>query len=85
VRVHLARKHALEFELLHVAAEPIGIQLDLFRRGQIAFFGREIEQFTGVGEPPREPIQAADHQFEFGALLAEFLRAIRLVPNTGLL
>jgi hypothetical protein len=32
-----------------------------------------------------ETIQTADHRFELGALLAEFLGAIRYVPDAGLL
>jgi hypothetical protein len=51
VRVHLAREHALELELLDVAAQAQRILLDFLCRPQIAFSGYELEQLTGIGKP----------------------------------
>jgi hypothetical protein len=44
-----------------------------------------VKEFGGVAQGALEAIQAADHLLEFGALLAEFLRAVRIAPNAGLL
>ncbi|MEA3139974.1 MAG: hypothetical protein QOK23_2143, partial [Gammaproteobacteria bacterium] len=44
-----------------------------------------IQQLTGVPQAPRQPIQTVHHLFELGALPAELLRAVRLIPDARLL
>jgi hypothetical protein len=84
VRIHLAGKHALKFELLDRAAQVRDVGFDFAGGALIALFGREIDEFPRVGESAREAVESADDLLEFGALPAEILRAFRLVPNTGL-
>ena len=45
----------------------------------------QIEQLAGVAQAALEAVQAADDLLEFGAFLAEFLRALRVVPDARLL
>ena len=51
----------------------------------VGLFGREFDELPRVGEAPRETVEAADDVLELRAFLAEFLRALRLVPDAGLL
>jgi hypothetical protein len=84
VRIHRAWKHALELQALDVLVQPVRIGLDFPDRAEIALARRHIQQFAGLRDSARQPVQAADDIFEFGALPAEFLRAIGIVPDTGL-
>jgi hypothetical protein len=83
VRIHLARNMRWNSSCSTSRLQPIDVG-SIFRGGADRLLGREIEQFAGVAQAAREPIQAADDLFELGALLAELLRAIRLVPDAGL-
>jgi hypothetical protein len=84
VRIHLAGEHALELELFHFRGKAHGIGFD-FNGGAFVVFGsRQFQEFAGIGKSPRQPIQARNHQFEPGALLAEFLRAVGAVPDSRL-
>jgi hypothetical protein len=57
----------------------------LIGRPRVVFFGGELQQLARVSQAALEPIQAADSAVELGALFAEFLRPLRLVPNPRLL
>ena len=85
VRVHLARKHALEFELLDLQRQTIGVSLHFEGRPGVRLVGGEFQEFRGIAQGAREAIQAADDLLELGAFLPQFLSAIRIVPNAGLL
>jgi hypothetical protein len=52
---------------------------------QIRFFGGEIQKVRRVGQGTLEAVQTPDHLLQLGALLPEFLGALRIVPNAGLL
>ncbi len=84
VGVHLAGKHALEFELLHLAGEPIDVGLDFPGCPRIGLRGRQIEQLPRVAQGLPEPIQATDHLLELGTFPAQFLRAFGVAPDAGL-
>ena len=84
VRVHLARKHALELETLHCRGQLHDIRLDFVGRPRVRLFSRELEQFPGVAQAARQLVQAADDLFQFGALASELLRAFRVVPDARL-
>ena len=85
VRVHLAGKHALELEPLHFGGQRRDVGLDLFGGPQVGLLGRQLQQISPASRKPLvSSIQAADHLLEFGALLAEFLRALGVVPDSGL-
>jgi hypothetical protein len=85
VRVHLARKHALEFELFDLQRQTIDVILDFLGRPSIRFVGGEFQEFRRIAQGTFEPIQAANDLLELGTLLPELLSAIRVVPNAGLL
>jgi hypothetical protein len=85
VGIHLAGEHALELELLDAVAQVRDVGFDFAGGGLVALFGREFDEFSRICETARELVQAADDLFELRALLAEFLRAFRLVPDTRLL
>ena len=86
VRVHLARKHALKLEPFDFGGRAARHPPRSPRRPVISdsSAARSISS-RGIAQAALEVIQAADDLFEFGALLAEFLRALRVVPNARLL
>ena len=45
----------------------------------------QIQQLSGIGQGALEPIKTADDLLELGAFLPQFLRAIRVAPDAGLL
>jgi hypothetical protein len=51
----------------------------------VGLFGREFEQFAGVAQAPREPVQALDDALQLCPFFSEFLRALGVVPDAGLL
>jgi len=61
------------------------IGLDLSCGAQVGLLGGDLQQLRGVAKAPAQPIQAGDDLFEFRALPAEVLGAIRIVPDAGLL
>jgi hypothetical protein len=85
VRVHLARKHALELQPLDVLGQPHGVALDLRGGGRVALLRRHLEKLAGVGESAREAIETTDDLLELGALPAEILGPFGVVPDAGLL
>jgi len=85
VRVHLAGKHALEFELLDLLRKPHRIRFDLIRGTRIRFGLGKLQKLRAVAQATRELVQGADDLLEFGALLAELLCPFRVVPDLGLL
>jgi hypothetical protein len=85
VRVHLAGKHALEFEALDFLSEPLGVAFDFVDRARVALGLGEFQKFRTVAQAAVELIESADDLFELGAFLAEFLSPLRVVPDLGLL
>jgi hypothetical protein len=81
VRVHLAREHALELELLDVPGQRVDVARDGGRSALVAFGLGQFEQFAGTGEVVAERTDAVDDAVERRALLAELLRALRVVPD----
>ena len=57
VRVHLARKHALEFELLDVALERREVALDGLRRRFVVLFDSQVQQLAGVLQPAGHAVE----------------------------
>ena len=85
VRIHLAREHALEFQLFYFQTQAIDVSLDLFGCAGIRLFGGQFQELRRVAQGALESIQAADDLFELGTFLPQLLGAIRVVPNAGLL
>ena len=81
--VHLAGEHALEFELLDFRGEAVDIVRDRGGRAFVVLADRKIEQIAGLAERIGQRADAADDAFERRALLAEVLRALRVVPDVG--
>ncbi len=80
-RIHLAGEHALEFELLDFRAEILDVVGDGRGRAFVVFADRKIEQIAGLAERIGQRADAADDALEIRALLAELLRALRVVPD----
>ena len=85
VRVHFARKHALKLEPFDFARRAVHVDLDFLGGGHIRLLRGQIDQFGGIAQAALQMIQADHDLLQFGAFLAQFLRAIRVVPNARLL
>jgi hypothetical protein len=81
VRVHLAREHALEFELLHLGVDAAEVGLDRARGAFVVLGLREVEQLAGLGQSVAQLVEGRDDGVELGALAPEFLRALGLLPD----
>jgi hypothetical protein len=85
VGVHRAWEHALEFEALDIYVQAVRIRLDFSDRPEVALARGQLKQLARIGDAARQPIEAADNVFQLGALPSQFLRALGLVPDAGLL
>jgi hypothetical protein len=85
VRVHLAGEHALEFQAFDSNVQAVCICLDFAGGTEISLARGQLKQLVRIGDAACQPIEAANEVFQFGALAAEFLRALRVVPDAGLL
>jgi hypothetical protein len=85
VRVHLARKHALEFEPFDFQTQAIDVRLDFLGRPGIRLAGGELQKFRRIVQVALEPVEAAYDLLQLGAFLPELLSALRVVPDAGLL
>ncbi len=84
MRVHLAREHALELQPLHRRGQRSHVGFDLGGGVQVGFGGNQLQQFRGIPQAARQAVETVDHLLQSGALPAQFLRALRLVPDAGL-
>jgi hypothetical protein len=80
-RIHLAREHALEFQLLDFGGKVVDVIGDRGDRALVVLAEREIEQIAGFAERIGQRADAADETIERRALLSEILRALRVVPD----
>ena len=80
-RVHLAREHAHELELPQAFLESGRIPLDLGQAGRVVLGDDEFEQFAGIGDTAADAVEVAECRIEFRAFPAEFLRALRRIPD----
>jgi hypothetical protein len=85
VRVHLAGKHALEFEPFDLQPQAIDVSLDFLGRARIRLIGGQFQELRCIAQGALEAIEAAYDLLELGAFLPKLLSAIRVVPNAGLL
>jgi hypothetical protein len=79
--IHLAGEHALEFELLDFRRKTVDVVCDCRNRAFVVLAEREVEQIAGFAERIGQRADAADDAIEACALLAEFLRALGIVPD----
>jgi hypothetical protein len=80
-RIHLAREHALELELLDLRGKILDVGRDRRDRALVVLADGEIEQIAGLAERIGQRADAADDAIEVRALLAEILRTLRIVPD----
>jgi len=85
VRIHLAGKHALELEPFDFAGQRRCVRLDLLKQAFVAFLRGQLHNLAGIAQAARQPVQTGDDLLEFRALPAQFLRALGVVPDSGLL
>jgi hypothetical protein len=85
VRVHLAREHARELELLDLAFELRGIGLHVRDRALVVLELGEFKEFDGAGDAVPDAVEALGEPRERRAFLAEGLRLVRVVPDLGVL
>jgi len=81
VDVHLAGEHALELEIGERRVGDVEIADDGGKGLLVVLFGGELEQLLGIAELGADRAQIADDALERDALLAERLRARRIVPD----
>jgi hypothetical protein len=84
VRIHFARKHALELQEFHFRGESGGVTFDLVGRPDIGLVGREFQQLSRVAQPPADAVQALNDALQFRSLPPQFLGAVSIVPDAGL-
>jgi hypothetical protein len=85
IAVHLACKHAPELELRQLGLEPGEVVGDLVHGTTVVFVYRQFEETFGIVQTGRELFESADDCLEFRPLLSQSLRAIRVIPDVGLL
>ncbi len=85
VRVHLAREHAPELELVDLLAHAFDVGLDGARRRLVLFALGQLEQLAGLAEARAQLVEHVDDALELGAFAAEFLGALGLGPDGGVL
>jgi hypothetical protein len=85
VRIHLAGKHALELQAFHLGGKTRDVALDFLGSAGIGFVGREFQEFSRVAQPSGEMVQTLNDTLELRSLPAEFLCAVGVVPDAGLL
>ena len=81
MRIHLAREHALELELLHILFHREEVALDFLNCGFVVLFDRKRQQLRGILEPRRDPIEGRYDLNEACSLPAKLLRLVRRIPN----
>jgi hypothetical protein len=85
VGVHFPGKHPLELEQFDLVGQTVHVGLYFPDGAQIRFFCGEIQKVRRIAQRTLEPVQAPDDLLQLGAFLTEFLGALRIVPNAGLL
>jgi len=56
MRVHLAREHALEFELFDFVRQPVEVSLDFFDCARIGLLCGQFQKFRGIAQGAFEPV-----------------------------
>jgi hypothetical protein len=85
VRIHLAGKHAGEFEFPDRALERTEVLLNRSERSCVALRFGELDQSRRVPEPARQMIERGDGLVEPGALTPELLCLVGRAPDRWIL
>ena len=83
--VHIAGKHALEFQPFDTFLHALKIQHDRIGCLFVCFLDRELEHFAGVFEARLQSIECADDVVEAGAFTPELLCFFGIVPDVRIL
>ena len=81
MRIHLAAKHALQFELAHLRFELRRFAFDVRGGRFVVFRFGELQQLRRVRQRRFRAIQFAQFLRETRAFTPEFLRLVRLCPD----
>jgi hypothetical protein len=81
VRIHLAREHALELELLDVLLDGGEVALHIAHGRFVVLLDREVQQLAGIAEAVADCVQRGDDGIELGALAPQLLRPVGRVPD----
>jgi hypothetical protein len=71
----------VELELRDFALEPRHVLLDGPDRALVGLRLGEFEQLAGLAQAAGQAVERADDRLELGALAAEFLGALRVLPD----
>jgi hypothetical protein len=83
VRVERVGEHPPELERCDVLFEPRRFAPERFEGRRVLVCRGELEQLVGIGNATFDAIERFDDRVENLFLLAEFLRALRVVPQLG--
>ena len=83
VSIHLAGKHALEFQARQQGFLFIQVIDNRVQGGLIIFLDREVDQIDGIMQGLFKMGQGFDHVLQLGTLSAEFLGTFRIIPDLG--
>ena len=81
--IHLAREHALEFEVGHLLASRLDILLHDDADFGVVLRARKFEQFTGVSQPAAEFFQRAEFIFQARAFAPSSCACFGLFQISG--
>jgi hypothetical protein len=81
MRVHLAREHALELQLLHALLVAVDVGDDRVRGVLVVLGFDQLQQLAGSGEAFGQRPDAVDRLVEQGAFAAQRLRPFGIVPD----
>jgi hypothetical protein len=81
VRIHLAAKHALEFELAYLRLDLRQLTLDFASSILVILALGELKEFDRVAYRAAGGIDAAKFRSETRSLLAKLLRLVGLLPD----
>jgi hypothetical protein len=82
-RVHLAGKHPRQLELPDTLLECAGIAIHYGKPRLVLLVFDQVQELAGLGQSAADPVELADRGREPGALTAEFLCPLRVVPDPG--
>jgi hypothetical protein len=83
MRIHLAGEHALELQLFHALFVAIDIGNDRVGGVFVILGFDQLQQLAGSCKAVGERADAVDRLVEQGALAAQRLRPLRIVPDVG--
>jgi hypothetical protein len=81
VRIHLAAKHALEFQAAYAGLERAGVAFDIARGGFIVLTFGQIQQLRRIADRIVGAIELVELAAQPGALATELLGTLGCAPD----